>query len=73
MEHESGDGYETYTNEDLEIHRKYRWPKLVCDYFGLEEININDPIKEPSFEFLWQTRQAVDIVFNLYDKKDDEK
>jgi len=73
MEYDSGDGYETYTKEDLAVHRKYRWPNIVCKHFGLEEININDPIKEHPLEFLWQTRQAVDIVFDLYDRREDEE
>src|SRR5210317_706995 len=48
-------GYESYSSEDIEIHRKYRWPKLVCDYFNLEEININDPIKEITNHVLLRT------------------
>lgn len=72
MDYEGGEGYETYTKEDLEIHRKYRWPNLICRHFKLKEININDPIEEHPLEFLWETRQAVDIVFNLYDRRDNE-
>ena len=74
MDYDSGgDGYERYTQEDLDNHRKYRWPNIVCKHFGLEEININDPIKDHPLEFLWETRQAVDIVFSLYDRKEDKK
>jgi hypothetical protein len=63
-------GYDTYTEEDTNNQRKYRWPSLVCDYFKLEQININDPIKEYPLEWFGEMRQAVDIVFSLYDKKD---
>jgi hypothetical protein len=65
-------GYESYNHEDIEIHRKYRWPKLVSEYFNLEEININDPIVEHPCEFLNEVRQAVDVVFSLYDNREDE-
>ena len=63
---------DTYTDEDREVHRKYRWPKIVCDYFDLEQVNINDPVNGETFEFLNWPRQAVDIVFKFADRKDDE-
>lgn len=66
-------GYETYTREDKTNHRLNRWPRLVCDYFDLEEININDPIKEYPIDWFNEARQAVDIVFGLYDKKDEDE
>jgi hypothetical protein len=71
---DSEDGkYDTYNQEDIETHRKYRWPNLVCDYFGLEEVNINDPIDNQPFYFLDWPRHAVDIVFNFFDRKEDKK
>lgn len=72
MDYEGRDksGYESYQDEDIEIHRKYRWPRLVCDKFDLEEINVNDPIEEHPCDILYEVRQAVDIVFSLYDNKD---
>lgn len=66
-------GYESYTSEDIEIHRKYRWPRLVCDYFGLEEININDPVVENPIDLFNTTRHAVDIIFGLYDRREEEE
>lgn len=68
----NNNGYDTYTSDDIQIHRKYRWPKLVCEYFNLQEININDPIVEHPCELLNEVRQAVDVVFNLYDNKENE-
>lgn len=73
VEEDDGGKCDTYTEEDREIHRKYRWSKLVCDYFNLEEVNINDPINNQSFEFLNWPRQAVDIVFKFSDRKEDEE
>lgn len=63
---------DSYTDEDVENHRKYRWSKLVCDYFDFEEINVNDPIDENQFDFFDKSRQAVDTVFSLYDKRNDD-
>jgi len=74
IEHHGRDngGYENYTQEDVDNHRKYRWPSLVCNHFNLEQININDPQDdELPLDFFWQSRQAVDIVFNLYDKREE--
>lgn len=66
-------GYECYTEEDIKIQRKYRWPNLICQHFDLEEININDPLNQDIHdEFFPEIRQAVDMVFNLYDKKEKE-
>jgi hypothetical protein len=64
--------YDRYTNEDLENQRKYRWPKLVCDYFSLTEINANDPTGEYPLDILRDSRQAVDLVFKLHDERNDE-
>jgi hypothetical protein len=65
--------YDTYDDEDREVRKKYRWSKLVCDYFDLEEVNINDPIDDKSFDFLNWPRQAVDIVFKFSDRKEDDE
>ena len=73
VEEDEDEKYDTYTDEDREVHRKYRWPKIVCDYFDLEEVNINDPINNESFEFLNWPRQAVDIVFKFSDRKEDDE
>jgi hypothetical protein len=64
--------YDRYTNEDLENQRKYRWSKLVCDYFSLTEINANDPTEEYPLDILRDSRQAVDLVFKLHDERNDE-
>ena len=64
-------GYDSYLSEDIETHRKYRWPKLVCDYFNLEEFNINDPIKEITHTTLSRTNHAVNLIFSLFDISDD--
>ena len=69
---EQGTGYDEYTDEDKENQRKYRWPRIISNYFNLEEININDPIVEHPIESLYEIRQAVDIVFNLYDRRESE-
>lgn len=61
-----------YTEEDLENQRKYRWPNLVCKTLGVQEININDQVEDYGVPMFNQTRQAVDIVFNLIDNKDDK-
>lgn len=62
-----------YTEEDVENQRKYRWPNIVCNSLGVEEVNINDQVKDYGLSIFHQTRQAVDIVFNLVDNKDDDK
>jgi hypothetical protein len=68
---EEKNGYESYTDEDIENHRKYRWPRLVCDYYNLNELNINDPLEKIKIPLLTKVSHSVDLVYALYDKKED--
>lgn len=71
---EDGDGVDTYTDEDRENHRTYRWPTLVCNELNLEQINFND-LNTTDYKNYFESnsiRQAVDLVYDLFDRRDDK-
>jgi hypothetical protein len=57
--------WDRYQQEDIDNHRKYRWSKLVCDFLGLTEYNISDSVEKLPLDFLYKSRQAVDLAFLL--------
>jgi len=65
---------DSYTDEDIQNHRKYRWPSLVCDELNLKQLNLNDISNDDYLKYFGggDIRQAVDLVYDLFDRRDDE-
>jgi len=67
------DGDDRYTTEDIENHRTYRWPTLVCNELNLKQINLND-LSDRQYNKYFSNgsiRQAVDLVYDLFDRRDE--